>query len=88
MTQRTPLGSGYFVAGTVGYALGLLATFISLFLMKHGQPALLFLVPGTLIPTFAIAWTKGEVSDFWNANYSPETQPEGYEALADPDKQA
>merc|ERR1712080_218701 len=33
---------GYFSAGVVGYAVGLAATFASLYLMKHGQPALLF----------------------------------------------
>merc|ERR1719229_2201307 len=51
--------SGYFTAGVVGYAIGLAATFVSLDLMKHGQPALLFLVPGTLLPTCIIAHRKG-----------------------------
>lgn len=93
-----PLLSRYFLAGVIGYAFGLLATFVSetqlapprcdplaatvqrnrlttghrtvenrfaawntslmksahpvlrsLYLMQHGQPALLFLVPGTLV---------------------------------------
>merc|ERR1712039_349903 len=76
-------------AGVIGYALGLVATFISLYLMKHGQPALLFLVPGTLLPTCIIALQKGEFASLWDAAYGPEV-PEGYEALAegDADKQA
>ena len=67
----TSLGPRYFLAGVIGYGVGLLATFVpatqfqqnrragtegaqqssrSLYLMQHGQPALLFLVPGTLAP--------------------------------------
>lgn len=79
---------GYFVAGVVGYAVGLLATFVSLYLMQHGQPALLFLVPGTLVPTCAIAMRKGELAALWAASYGPEP-PEGYVPLAgDAEKQA
>lgn len=79
---------GYFVAGVVGYAVGLLATFVSLYLMQHGQPALLFLVPGTLVPTCVIAMRKGELAALWAASYGPEP-PEGYAPLAgDADKQA
>merc|ERR1712232_1079412 len=63
--------SGYFTAGVIGYALGLVATFVSLYLMKHGQPALLFLVPGTLLPTFFIAWRQGELEEFWNEDFGP-----------------
>eukprot|EP00420_Gonyaulax_spinifera_P021297 CAMPEP_0197897656 /NCGR_PEP_ID=MMETSP1439-20131203/42298_1 /TAXON_ID=66791 /ORGANISM="Gonyaulax spinifera, Strain CCMP409" /LENGTH=529 /DNA_ID=CAMNT_0043518297 /DNA_START=93 /DNA_END=1682 /DNA_ORIENTATION=- len=73
--------SGYFTAGVIGYTLGLLATFVSLYLMEHGQPALLFLVPGTLVPTCLIGCRKGELHSMWTANYGPEQAPEGYEAL-------
>jgi len=75
--------SGYFAAGVVGYAVGLAATFVSLYLMKHGQPALLFLVPGTLLPTCFIALRKGELRSLWSASYGPEGTPEGYEELPD-----
>jgi signal peptide peptidase-like 2B len=68
---------GYFTAGVIGYTVGLLATFVSLYLMKHGQPALLFLVPGTLVPTCIIALCKGELSFLWSASYGPEEPPEG-----------
>jgi len=82
LTSRNRLGRGYFAAGVTGYALGLIATFVSLFLMKHGQPALLFLVPGILIPTFLIARCKGEFMTFWTASYGP-SPPEGYQTLPD-----
>lgn len=78
---------GYFTWGVIGYSIGLVATFVSLYLMKHGQPALLFLVPGTLIPTCCIALRKGELKALWTANYGPPETPEGYESLAG-DKQA
>jgi len=77
-----PCCGGYFAPGVVGYALGLIATFISLYLMQHGQPALLFLVPGVLLPTFFIALRKGELGAMWAASYGPEQPPEGYNALA------
>lgn len=70
-------GRGYFLAGVIGYAIGLLATFVSLYLMQHGQPALLFLVPGTLVPTCMIALRKGELPALWSATYGPPEQPEG-----------
>lgn len=83
LISRSKRFSGYFTAGVVGYAVGLAATFVSLYLMKHGQPALLFLVPGTLLPTCFIALRKGELGALWSASYGPEGPPEGYEALAD-----
>jgi len=89
LVKRAPRCSGYFTAGVIGYALGLVATFISLYLMKHGQPALLFLVPGTLLPTFLIAYCKGELGELWRADYGPENPPEGYDKLTEgADKQA
>lgn len=83
LVTQTKCLRGYFTAGVVGYALGLVATFISLYLMKHGQPALLFLVPGTLLPTVCIAVRKGELGALWSASYGPEQPPEGYEHLPD-----
>lgn len=83
LVTQTKCLRGYFTAGVIGYALGLLATFISLYLMKHGQPALLFLVPGTLLPTCLIACRKGELGALWSASYGPEQPPEGYDQLGD-----
>jgi len=80
---------GYFIPGLIGYAVGLGATFLSLYVMEHGQPALLFLVPGVLLPTFAKASRLGELHLLWNASYGPAQRPEGYDSLdGDPGKQA
>eukprot|EP00448_Togula_jolla_P012064 CAMPEP_0170594560 /NCGR_PEP_ID=MMETSP0224-20130122/14067_1 /TAXON_ID=285029 /ORGANISM="Togula jolla, Strain CCCM 725" /LENGTH=565 /DNA_ID=CAMNT_0010918629 /DNA_START=73 /DNA_END=1768 /DNA_ORIENTATION=+ len=83
LVSQTKRCQGYFTAGVIGYGLGLCATFVSLYLMQHGQPALLFLVPGTLVPTFLIAWRKGELHTLWTIDYSPPHAPEGYEELPD-----
>ena len=45
---------------TPGYAVGLIATFIALVLMETGQPALLYLVPCTLLPTLISALVHRE----------------------------
>ena len=47
------------------YILGLVATFISLFLMNSAQPALLYLVPFTLIPTILVAALRGDLDTMW-----------------------
>lgn len=57
------------------YGLGLIATFCALYLMEKGQPALLYLVPFTLITTFVIGCIRGEAGALWSGvtkqvNYS------------------
>ena len=34
--------------------------------MAQGQPALLYLVPCTLITAVVIGWKRGELSQLWN----------------------
>jgi signal peptide peptidase-like protein 2B len=83
MVRKTSRRVGYFSWGVIGYTIGLASTFVSLYLMKHGQPALLFLVPGTLIPTFAIALQDGELKELWAASYGPAASAEGSQQPAD-----
>ena len=52
-------------ANISAYILGLVATFISLFLMNSAQPALLYLVPFTLIPTILVAAIRGDLGNMW-----------------------
>ncbi|XP_043841631.1 signal peptide peptidase-like 2A isoform X2 [Dromiciops gliroides] len=56
----------YFVSCVIAYAVGMVLTFIVLMLMKHGQPALLYLVPCTLITVVIVAWRRKEVKKIWN----------------------
>ena len=53
----------YFYTVGVGYLLGLVATAVAMHLMNAAQPALLYLVPGTLIPVFLVAFIRGHVKE-------------------------
>ena len=69
----------YWVITTIGYILGLVATHISLILMDQGQPALLYLLPLTLIPTILVAWYRGDLAPMWhgdNSDAATETKTE------------
>lgn len=50
------------------YGLGLLVTFAGLYLMAIAQPALLYLVPFTLIPVFVLGLVRHELKDLWNGD--------------------
>lgn len=64
--------NGYFLWQTVGYAVGLVFTYLALFLMDgHGQPALLYLVPCTLGVIFILGCVRGEVHELWNYGKGP-----------------
>ncbi|XP_042659676.1 signal peptide peptidase-like 2A isoform X4 [Tyto alba] len=67
---QTSSSSVYYISCTVAYAVGMVLTFIVLALMKRGQPALLYLVPCTLITSSLIAWRRKEMKKFWKgSNY-------------------
>ncbi|XP_064645094.1 signal peptide peptidase-like 2B [Lineus longissimus] len=55
----------YFMATLVAYGLGLLVTFCALIFMEIGQPALLYLVPFTLITVFSISIYRREFRLIW-----------------------
>jgi hypothetical protein len=57
----------YYMVAQIGYALGLVLTFFMLVLLKRGQPALLYLVPCTLIPPFILAWSRGQFLWLWRS---------------------
>jgi hypothetical protein len=52
------------------YTLGIVATFVSLYLMKAAQPALLFLVPFTLVPVFLVSWIRGDLKAMWRGDFA------------------
>ncbi|KAM9102353.1 signal peptide peptidase-like 2B isoform 2-T2 [Sarcophilus harrisii] len=58
----------YFVACTIAYGIGLLITFVALAWMQRGQPALLYLVPCTVITSFVIALWRKELRMFWTGS--------------------
>lgn len=43
-------------------------TFVALVLMQRGQPALLYLVPCTLLTSCTVALWRRELGAFWNGS--------------------
>lgn len=59
--------NGYFLWLVIGYGIGLVFTYLGLYLMNgNGQPALLYLVPCTLGVTVILGWIRGELKTLWN----------------------
>ncbi|KAK5860235.1 hypothetical protein PBY51_021726 [Eleginops maclovinus] len=58
----------YFVACTIAYGVGLLITFVALAVMQMGQPALLYLVPCTLLTSLTVALWRRELPQFWTGS--------------------
>ncbi|XP_032646494.1 signal peptide peptidase-like 2A isoform X1 [Chelonoidis abingdonii] len=65
---QTTSSSVYYVSCTIAYAVGMVLTFVVLALMKMGQPALLYLVPCTLITSSLVAWRRKEMKKFWQGS--------------------
>ncbi|XP_023337575.1 signal peptide peptidase-like 3 [Eurytemora carolleeae] len=63
----------YFHCSLFGYFLGLLTATISSEVFKAAQPALLYLVPFTLLPLLTMAWLKGDLRSMWSEPFA--TQP-------------
>ncbi|CAJ1049027.1 signal peptide peptidase-like 2A isoform X1 [Xyrichtys novacula] len=55
----------YFVSCCIAYLLGMMVTFAVMLLSGMGQPALLYLVPFTLITSAVVAWCRKEMRQFW-----------------------
>ncbi|CAI5645962.1 unnamed protein product [Oreochromis niloticus] len=55
----------YFVSCCIAYFLGMILTFIVMLLSGMGQPALLYLVPFTVITSAVVAGCRGEMKQFW-----------------------
>jgi hypothetical protein len=56
---------GYFRLMVIGYACGLMMANAAVYLMKMGQPALLYLVPCTLGVFCAVAAREGKLLEMW-----------------------
>lgn len=69
--QRSFCHGGYFVPSVIGYFIGLCVTIAALTIMQKGQPALLYLVPGTLGTTLILGCCRGEISELWEGRPKP-----------------
>ena len=62
----------YFIAVVVGYLIAIITTIVIMFIFNHGQPALLYLVPGCILAVAITALVKGEfklVTEFVEEKY-------------------
>lgn len=55
----------YFHVTLLGYLIGMLTTLVVLVIFKHGQPALLYLVPGVAGSAWLTGLIKGDLKDMW-----------------------
>ena len=52
----------YYISVVIGYLIAIVTTIVIMFIFNHGQPALLYLVPGCLIAVLICCLLKGEFS--------------------------
>jgi len=71
LSKRSPC-AGYFGPALVGYFVGLCVTIAALCIMQMGQPALLYLVPGTLGTTLVLGACRGELQSLWDGTPTPD----------------
>lgn len=65
----------YFHCSLVGYFLGLLTATVSSEVFKAAQPALLYLVPFTLLPLLTMAYLKGDLRRMWHEPFLSQSVP-------------
>ena len=58
----------YFMAVNFGYFIAIICTIIVMLVWDHGQPALLYLVPGCILSVLCTAKFKGELAELWEFN--------------------
>lgn len=61
-------GTSYWFAACLGYTLGLGIAIAAVTAFQSGQPALLYIVPCTLLPLTALANARGDLPELWNWN--------------------
>lgn len=55
----------YFWTSMIAYVLAMIVCLVVMNIFNHGQPALLYLVPGVLISAWGTALVRGEVKEMW-----------------------
>ncbi|XP_036391767.1 signal peptide peptidase-like 2A isoform X2 [Megalops cyprinoides] len=65
----------YYICCTIAYLMGMIVTFAVMILSRMGQPALLYLVPFTLLTSAIVAYWRGEMRSFWSGTRT------GYQVL-------
>ena len=70
----------YFYASVTGYVLGMMCTVCVGQIYKHGQPALLYLVPSVLLSLWGTAWRRGEIQTMWDFTENEPGEDKGKES--------
>lgn len=65
VSTATAFPKPYFYATVAGYTLGMVVTLTMLLVFNHGQPALLYLVPGVTGSVWLTALLRGELREMW-----------------------
>lgn len=73
--QAIECPKSYFIATNIGYLIAIICTIVVMLVFDHGQPALLYLVPGCLLAVLGTAAIKGEMSLMWNFDEEEFTTP-------------
>lgn len=58
----------YFYGTLIGYLIAIITTVVVMIIFDHGQPALLYLVPGVLGSVLINAAIKGEIKQVFDFN--------------------
>mmetsp|Transcript_15676 Transcript_15676/g.61229 ORF Transcript_15676/g.61229 Transcript_15676/m.61229 type:complete len:402 (+) Transcript_15676:49-1254(+) len=67
---------GYFINGMIGYVAGIWLALTMLVITEMAQPALIYLVPCTLIPAVVLGASRRELKALWYGGHKP-TAPIG-----------
>lgn len=73
--QAIECPKSYFIATNIGYLIAIIATIVVMLVFDHGQPALLYLVPGCLLAVLGTAAIKGELKSMWEFDEEEFTTP-------------
>jgi len=65
----------YFHCSLIGYFVGLLTATVSSEVFRAAQPALLYLVPFTLLPLLTMAYLKGDLRRMWQDPFITSSPP-------------
>lgn len=90
---HAPFSKPLFNATWASYSLGLIVTIVVMHVFRHGQPALVYLVPATILVSGMASALRGEFGLLWrydDADYLGEFKPEdaGTAAEAQPARDA
>ena len=66
--HKNEFSKTYFYSCMAGYFVAIVSTVVIMIIFDHGQPALLYLVPGCILSVCTCALVRGEFSHFYNFN--------------------